>query len=72
MRKIYRHCALCKKEIYDGDDFVIETDRRGIITRMYHRKCVFTRKAPDRPKIEPKSEFTVENIKKEQIIAVEA
>jgi len=60
VRKIYKHCALCKREIYEGEDYVIESDRRGIVTRVYHKRCVQTRKATDRVKILEVKENTQE------------
>jgi len=57
MRRVERHCALCKKAIYDGEEYVLETDRRGIVTRMYHRKCVMTRRATDRADKEIRQEM---------------
>ena len=44
MRKIRVYCAACHKEIYDGDEYAIESDIRGVVRHIYHKKCVITTK----------------------------
>jgi len=39
IRKIKMKCAACKRLII-GETPVIESDNRGVVTHMYHRKCV--------------------------------
>lgn len=46
MRKIQMFCAACKKEILYGEEIVFQSDRRGTVHSMYHRKCVIVHEAP--------------------------
>lgn len=44
LRIIRKYCARCHKEIFDNEDFKLEGDKRGVVNRIYHTRCVMVKK----------------------------
>lgn len=53
LRKVRRFCGSCHHEILEGEEIVLESDLRGVLSRIFHKRCVWT---PEIKKEEVKKE----------------
>lgn len=50
-RKVCKYCGSCHKPILEGEEYVLEGDLRGVLKKIYHKRCVQVKTATDRAKI---------------------
>ena len=49
-RMIRAFCGKCKKEMYQGEYFIVDSDKDGNLKKIYHTGCVDMRSEVDAKK----------------------